>query len=110
MYNTHKSQADGVLLEVPHFGTSAYKSTENYGLSFAYDAPTIWNDKLDDVCLATSIHLFRKKLKTYLFAKAIPTLISAFSQSFSMVLTPAMSLVNDYEFLLFLYYAPRVGL
>ena len=38
VYNTHKSQADGVLLEVQHFATSVYKSTKHFGLSFAYDA------------------------------------------------------------------------
>ena len=40
--------------------------------SFAYDAPKIGNDFLDDVHLATSLHSFRKKLKTYLFAQAYP--------------------------------------
>ena len=46
VYNTRKSQADGVLLEVPHFATSVYKSTKHISLSFAYDAPKIWNDLL----------------------------------------------------------------
>ena len=41
-----------------------------FGLSFAYDTPKIWNDLPDDVRLATSFHSFRKKLETYLFAKA----------------------------------------
>ena len=31
-----------------------------------------WNDLPDDVRLATSLHTFRKKLKTYLFAQAYP--------------------------------------
>ena len=34
---TNKSQADGVFFKVPHFVTSAYKSTKNFDLSFAYD-------------------------------------------------------------------------
>ena len=72
VYDTCKSQADGVFLEVPHFATSVYKSTKHFGLSFAYDAPNIWNDLPDNVCLATSLHSFRKKLKTYLFANAYP--------------------------------------
>ena len=62
-YNTHKSQADGVFLEVPHFATSIYKSSEHFGLSFAYDAPKIWNDLPDDVRAAISLHSFRRKLK-----------------------------------------------
>ena len=48
---THaKSQADGVFLEVPHFATSIFQSSKHFGLSFAYDAPKIWNDLPDDVC------------------------------------------------------------
>ena len=57
-------------LEVLYFATSIYKSTKHFGLSFTYDAPKIWNDLSDDVCSATSLHSFRKKLKNYLFAKA----------------------------------------
>ena len=49
VYKTRKSQADGVFLEVPHFATSIYKSSNHLGLSFAYDAPKIWNDLPDDV-------------------------------------------------------------
>ena len=67
IYNKGKSQADGVFLEVP-----LYTSTKNFGLSFAYDAPKIWNDLPDDVHSATSLHSFTKKLKTYLFAQAYP--------------------------------------
>ena len=75
IYNTHKSQADGVFLEVPHFATSIYKSSKHFGLSFAYDAPKIWNDLPDDVRSATSLHSFRRKLKTYLFSQAYPPLL-----------------------------------
>ena len=78
----------GALLEVPHFA-SIYKSKKHFGLSFAYDAPMIWNDLPDDVRSAKSLSSFRKKLKTYLFEKAYPPFIS----SFSMVPTPAMSLI-----------------
>ena len=69
---TGKGQADGVLLEVPHFTTSVCKSTKHFGLSFGYDAPRIWNDLPDDACSATSLHSFIKKFKTYLFPKAYP--------------------------------------
>ena len=72
VYNTHKSQADDVFLEVSHFATSIYKSSKHFDLNFAYDAPKIGNNLSDDVCLATSLHSFRKKLKTYLFAQAYP--------------------------------------
>ena len=72
VYNTHKIQADDVFPEVPHFAPSVYKSAKHFSLHFAYDAPKIWNDLPDDVRFATSLHSFRKKLKTYLFAQAYP--------------------------------------
>ena len=65
-------QTDGVFHEVPHFASSVYKSSKHVGLSFAYDAPKIWNNLPDDICSTTSLHSFRKKLKTYLFAQAYP--------------------------------------
>ena len=71
MYRTRRSQSQGVLLEVPHFA-SIYKSKKQFGLSFAYDVPMIWNDLPDDVRSAKSLSSFRKKLKTYLFEKAYP--------------------------------------
>ena len=52
------------------FAISVYNSTKHFGLSFAYDAPMIWNDLPDDVHSATSLQSFRKKLKTYLFGEA----------------------------------------
>ena len=42
---------------------------------FAYDATLILNDLSDDVHSAKSLPLFRKKLKTYLFFKSLPTLV-----------------------------------
>ena len=64
-----------VFLEVPHFATSIYKSSKHFGLSFAYEAPKIWNDLPDDVRLAASLYSFRRKFKTYLFAQAYPPLL-----------------------------------
>ena len=71
-FNTCKSQAGGVLLEVPQIATSVYKSAKQFGLSFACDALKIWNDLFDAICLATTLHSFRKKLETYLFAQVHP--------------------------------------
>ena len=71
-YNTRFSQSDGIILHVPQYQPSIYKSTKQFGLSFAYDAPKIWNELLDDVRSATSITSFRKKLKAYLFCQAYP--------------------------------------
>ena len=53
VYNTCKSQAGGVFLEVPYFAPSVYKSSKYFGFRFSYDAPKIWND-LPDVCSVSS--------------------------------------------------------
>ena len=60
-YNTRLSQSDGIILHVPQYQPSIYKSTKQFGLSFAYDAPKIWNELPDDVRSTTSIASFRKK-------------------------------------------------
>ena len=49
VYNKHGSQADGMWLEISHFGTSVHESTKHFGLSFAYDALKIWSDLPDDI-------------------------------------------------------------
>ena len=67
-YNPRLSQSDGLILHVPQYQPSIYKSTKQFGLSFAYDAPKIWNELRS----ATSIATFRKKLKAYLFCQAYP--------------------------------------
>ena len=67
-YKTRQSQSDGMFLEVPHFA-SVFK---HFGLSFAYDAPMIWNNLPDMVCSANSLASFRSRLKSYLFGKAYP--------------------------------------
>ena len=68
----HICQSDGIILHGPQCQPSIYKSTKQFGLSFAYDAPKIWNELPDDVRSATSIASFRKKLKAYLFCQAYP--------------------------------------
>ena len=65
------SHPDRQYLIVPPFHSSVFKSAKHFGHSFAFDAPKIWNDP-QDVRSATSVASFRKKLKTYLFAKAYP--------------------------------------
>ena len=63
----------------------------------AYDAPKIWNDLPVSVHLLLVTHSERSSVP---LCKRIPVLIPAFSWSFSLVLTPAMPLVNDYGFLI----------
>ena len=55
------------------FVPSVHKSTRHFGLSFAYDAPKIWNDLPDDVRSNSSVNTFRKKLKAYLLSKVYPS-------------------------------------
>ena len=71
VYNTHKGHDGGVLIEVPHFATSVYKSSKHFGLSYAYNAQKSWSDLSDDVCSAASL-LIQKEAQTYLFAQAYP--------------------------------------
>ena len=77
-YNTCKNQADGVFRQVPHFATSVYKSTKHFGLGFACDAPTIWNDLPDDEHLATSLQSVQKEAQNLSLCTSTSTLISAF--------------------------------
>ena len=69
-YSTRHSPPVRQYLSVPPFHSSVFKSAKHFGHSFAFDAPKIWNDLPQDVRGATSVASFRKKLKTYLFAKA----------------------------------------
>ena len=71
LYNTRQSQFNGMFLEVLHFA-SVFKSRNHLGLSFAYDAPMIWNDLPDEVRSANSLAFFRSRLKSCLFGKAYP--------------------------------------
>ena len=61
-----------MFLEVPQFYPSVHKLKKHFGHSFAFDAPTLWNDMPDDVRSAPYLACFRKKLKSYLFDKAFP--------------------------------------
>ena len=71
-YSTRHSHPDLQYLTVPRFHSSVFKSAKHFGYSFVFDAPKIWNDLPQDVRSSTSVASFRKKLKTYLFAKAYP--------------------------------------
>ena len=59
-YSTRCSHPEHEYLPVPPFHSSLYKSSKHFGLSFAFDAPKIWNDLPNDVRCATSIATFRK--------------------------------------------------
>ena len=60
---TRSSQTDGIILDVPL--CTSHKSPKQFGNSFNFDAPMIWNDLPDDVRDATSLSSFRRKLTAY---------------------------------------------
>ena len=51
---------EGEVLEVPQFIPSLHKSTQQFGFSFAHDAPKVWNELLDDTHSVTFPLSFRK--------------------------------------------------
>ena len=83
-YSTRRSHPDHQYLTVPPFRSSVFKSVKHFDHSFAFDAPKIWNELPHDVRSAALVASFRKKLKTYLFAKAYPP---------EPLLSPCVSLV-----------------
>ena len=71
-YNTRHNQSVANFLNVPKFQPKIHKSTKQFGFSFAFDAPTVWNSLPEDIRASPTIASFRTKLKTYLYAKAYP--------------------------------------
>ena len=55
-----------------YFQPTIHKSTKQFGFSFAFDVPTVWNSLPENICASPTIASFRKKLKTYLYTKAYP--------------------------------------
>ena len=45
-YSTRHSQIGGNLLVIPKFYPSVHKSVKQFGNSFAFDAPTVWNARV----------------------------------------------------------------
>ena len=55
-YNTRSSCGDGNLPVVPRFFPSIHKSAKQFGHSFSFDAPTVWNSMPDDVCTFPAVN------------------------------------------------------
>ena len=72
-YNTRRSHPDHQYLTIPPFCSSVFKSVKHFYHSFTFDVPKIRNELPHYVHSAASAASFRKKLKTYLFAKAYPS-------------------------------------
>ena len=89
-YNTMHSRMEGEVLEVLQFFFHLFiNQSSNLGFSFAYNAPKVWNDLLDDICSATSLLSSLKKLKSYFFTKAYAQVLSYFP-IVSVVWTPPL--------------------
>ena len=71
-YSTRRSQSGCNFLVIPKFQPSIHKSVKQFGHSFAFDAPTIWNALPDEIRASSSLASFRKRLKTHLYTKAYP--------------------------------------
>ena len=71
-YHTRHSQSGGNFLVIPKCYHSVHKSAKQFGNSFAFDAPTVWNALPDEVHASPSLASFRKQLKTYLYTKTYP--------------------------------------
>ena len=71
-YHTRHSQSGGNYLVIPKCYPAVHKSFKQFGKSFAFNAPTIWNALPDEIFAMPSLASFRKHLKTYLYTKAYP--------------------------------------
>ena len=85
-YNTRRRQSVANFLNVPKFQPTIQKFSKQFGFSFAFDAPNVWNSLPEDLRALPTIASFRKKLTTYLYAKAYPPWL-IFSYGFHVVLT-----------------------
>ena len=86
-YSTRRSQSGSNFLVIPKFCPSVHKSFKQFGNSFAFDAPTVWNALPDEIRASPSLASFRRHLKTHLYT-SIPTLACIIPLVFSVVLDP----------------------
>ena len=97
--NTHMfchSHPERQYLTVLPFHSSRKHSSKQFGLSFAFDAPKIWNDLPTDVCYATSITSFRKKVQSWPVCESL-FVIASLSPLYSFVMTLLRYLSYDYS-------------
>ena len=73
---TRHSHHDRQYLAVPPFHSSLYKSVKHFGHCFAFDAPKIWNDLPTNVCNATSITSFTKRVQNLPVCRSLSTIAS----------------------------------
>ena len=59
-YNTRHSQSVANFLNISKFQPKCHKSARQFGFSFAFDAPTVWNSLPEDIHASSTIASFRK--------------------------------------------------
>ena len=62
-YSTRLSQSGGNFLVIPKFYPSVHKPVKQFGNSFAFDAPTVWNVLPDWIRASPPLDIFREQLK-----------------------------------------------
>ena len=58
-YSTRCSQSGGNFLVIPKFYPSVHKSVKQFGNSFVFDAPTVWDALPDEIGASPSLASFR---------------------------------------------------
>ena len=79
-YNTRCSQSVANFLNIPKLQPKIHKSTKQFGFSFTFDAPTVWNSLPED------IHALLPLLERS--SKAISTERLILLSSFSRIVSP----------------------
>ena len=75
-YSTRHSHPDHQYLTVPPFHSSVFKSVKHFGHSFAFDAPKIWNELLNDVHWATAVAPLHTKAQNLPVCKSLSAISS----------------------------------
>ena len=73
-YSTKRNQSGSNFFLVPKFQRFIQKSVKQFGYSFAFDAPTVWNYLPDEMCASPALASFNKAVQKLPFHQGMPTL------------------------------------
>ena len=73
-FGTRRSQSGGNFLDIPKFQPSVHKSVKQFGHSFVFNAPTIWNALPEEIHASPSLASFKNGEKLPLH-QGIPSLV-----------------------------------
>ena len=71
IYNTRRSQRVANFVNVTKCQPTIHKSTKQFGFSFAFHAPAVWNSLTENIRPSRTIASFRKKLLLLLYCCAL---------------------------------------